>query len=46
MINTQQLELPLSRKTFHGSKDVQAIEVQQYDFFFFLYPKVLKYWDT
>ena len=29
MINTHQLELPLSRTYFHGSKGVRAIEVLQ-----------------
>ena len=30
MINPQWLELPMSRKNFHGPKDVRAIEVQLY----------------
>ena len=30
MINPQWLELPMSRKNFHGPKDVNAIEVRLY----------------
>ena len=30
MINTQWLELPMSRKNFHGPKDVRATEVRLY----------------
>ena len=30
MINTYYLELPLSRTSFHGSKDVPAIEIRLY----------------
>ena len=30
MIKPQWLELTISRTNFHGSKDVRAIEVQQY----------------
>ena len=33
MINTYKLELPLSRKYFHGSKGVRAIEVLLYVIF-------------
>ena len=31
MINTNELELPLSRTYFHGSKGVRAIEVLLYN---------------
>ena len=30
MMNTHELELPLSRTNFHGPKGVRAIEIRQY----------------
>ena len=36
MINTQWFEQPMSRTSFHGLKDVRAIEVRLYVPFFFL----------
>ena len=45
MINPQWLELPMSRKNFHGPKDVRAIEVRLYLFahlFIHLFSKVDK----
>ena len=39
IINTQWLKLPMSRITFHGPKDVRAIEVQLYMHFTYVKSK-------